>query len=120
MNARHLEQGALSEQAAENYLASRGLEVLERNFRSRCGEIDLVMMDGKDLVFVEVRYRRSADFGGALESITRAKINRIRRTAEAFLAARPRLEFVNCRFDVVLATPGADGGRLEWIPNAFE
>ena len=97
----------------------RGLEPLSRNFRTRLGEIDLIMMDGRDLVFVEVRFRRSDQFGGALESITRAKTDRIRRTAEAFLAANPRLAYDNCRFDVVLAGPHGNQD-VHWIQDAFQ
>ena len=74
------ERGALAEAAAAEFLAGRGLRLLERNYRCRFGEIDLIMSDGRTLVFVEVRYRRNKSFGGALESITVAKREKLFRS----------------------------------------
>jgi len=63
-------RGPMAEAAAEEFLSGRGLRLLERNYRCRFGELDLVMRDGETLVFVEVRYRGSNSFGGAVASIT--------------------------------------------------
>ena len=109
-----LGKGNEAERAAEAYLISRGLRLVERNWRCKGGEIDLVMRDGATLVFVEVRARGGMGFGGAAASITAAK------QARVILAARHYL-MVNgvdapCRFDVVLV----QGGRLEWLKGAFE
>ena len=94
-------------------LAAKGLTVLERNFRARAGEIDLIVRDGDTVAFVEVRARASASFGGAAASVTAAKRRRLERAARLWISARgwegP------CRFDVV----AVDGGRLEHIPGAF-
>ena len=65
--------GEMAEQVAAEFLAGRGLKLIERNYRCRFGEIDLIMRHGPTLVFVEVRYRRNDSFGGAVESITAAK-----------------------------------------------
>ena len=106
--------GAEAEQRAAGYLARRGLTLVERNFRCRGGEIDLVMREGRVLVFVEVRARAASRFGGAAESITAAKQARVVLAARHYLA-RHGLD-VPCRFDALLI----DGDRLDWIKHAFE
>ena len=103
--------GAQAEVLAAEYLQGRGLRLLQRNYRCRLGEIDLVMADGPVLVFVEVRLRRNADFGGAAASITAAKRQRILRAARHYLSGRPEPA---CRFDVVLLDALA-AERIEWI-----
>ncbi|MCG8083044.1 MAG: YraN family protein, partial [Candidatus Thiodiazotropha taylori] len=70
MKADHLQQGEAAEQLAVDYLSRRGLKLVTRNFRCKVGEIDLIMREKRTLVFVEVRYRQSDDYGSALESIT--------------------------------------------------
>lgn len=109
-----MHKGAEAEQAAADYLAGRGLRLVARNYRCRGGEIDLVMRDGATLVFVEVRARGGMGFGGAAASITGAKQARIILAAQHYLQ-RHRLD-APCRFDAVLV----QGGRLEWLPGAFE
>lgn len=106
--------GAAAEQAAADYLVQQGLRLVARNFHCRGGEIDLVMRDGATLVFVEVRARSRADFGGAAASITAIKQARIILAARHYLA----LHKVDapCRFDVVLL----QAGRLQWLRAAFE
>ncbi len=107
--------GALAEDAAADFLTGRGLRLLARNYHCRFGEIDLIMTEGHTLVFVEVRYRRSKSFGGAVESITAAKREKLLRAARHYLAALK--EFPACRFDAVLLS--GDTKELEWIQNAF-
>ena len=106
--------GADAEERAAHFLASRGLSIVSRNFRTRFGEIDLVARDGATLVFVEVRLRTREDFGGAAESVDPPKRGRIIAAAHAYLAllaAEPP-----CRFDVVTL----DGDSIEWIAAAFD
>ena len=108
--------GFAAEQAALDYLLSRGLRLVARNFRVRLGELDLVMADGDQLVFVEVRSRTSANYGGAAASVTRSKQRRVRNAAQAFLAAaRGGGSWPALRFDVV----AIDGERIDWIASAF-
>ena len=111
------ERGAHAERTAAAWLAGRGLKLLERNVRSRFGEIDLIMEDGATLVFVEVRYRARSDYGGAAASVTAAKRARLQRAIGVYLARHPHAAARTLRADVV-AISGA--GDIEWIPNAFE
>ncbi|MEK6591833.1 MAG: YraN family protein [Pseudomonadota bacterium] len=108
-------KGAAAEELAAAFLQRRGLEITARNYRCRFGEIDLVALDGKTLVFVEVRQRKSEDFGGAAASITHDKRARLLRTARHYLA-RIRGE-QPCRFDAVLIR--GEPPQIEWIQNAF-
>lgn len=95
---------------------SRGLRPVASNFRVRMGEIDLIVTDGAELVFVEVRQRASRDFGGAAASVTRTKQQRVRRAAQAFLAAHwGERRWPAVRFDVV----AIDDGVIDWIRAAF-
>lgn len=115
MTARANTGGALAEALAADYLQARGLRLLQRNYRCRLGEIDLILADGAVLVFVEVRLRRNADYGGAAASVTAAKRQRILRTARHYLSGRPEPV---CRFDVVLLD-ALSADRIEWIRDAF-
>lgn len=112
-----MNRGAQAELWAAQYLSNHGLKHVEQNYRSRYGEIDLIMRDGETLVFVEVRLRRNADFGGAASSIDARKQQRIIRTAQQYLAGLPRTP--PCRFDAVLMGD-AQGGQVAWLKNAFE
>ena len=107
-------QGQQWEQAALAHLQRQGLVLVEANFQCKGGEIDLVMRDADTLVFVEVRQRASVAHGGAAACITPAKIRRLVRAAQFYLARLP--ETPPCRFDVV----AIDAGRFEWLRNAIE
>lgn len=109
-------KGSEGERYAERYLQSQGLVLVERNYRSRFGEIDLIMRDGTVTVFVEVRMRSSQLFGGAASSITLSKQGKLMRTARQYLSSLNSVP--QCRFDAVLLS-GARGERIEWIKNAF-
>jgi putative endonuclease len=108
--------GSQAEQLAAQFLQQKGLTLIQRNYRCRHGEIDLIMRDGNALVFVEVRLRSRSDFGGAASSINAAKRARLIRTAQHYLAARQRTPA--CRFDAMLLH-AQDGSSIEWIKNAF-
>ncbi len=109
--------GATAEKLAAEFLLGNGLQLIESNFRSRYGEIDLILRDGETIVFVEVRMRSSVAFGGAAASITSTKQNRIVRTAQYYLQHQ-RIK-APCRFDAVLLG-NLNTARIEWIRNAFE
>lgn len=110
--------GNAEETRALAHLCERGLRFETRNFRSRFGEIDLIMRDGATTVFVEVRRRRHRAYGGALASIGRDKQRRIAQTALAYLQRQYNDCDLPMRFDVV-AIDGAQG-EITWLPGAFE
>lgn len=108
------QSGAAGERSAERLLESHGLTIVERNYRTRMGEIDLVARDGDVLVFVEVRLRADDRFGGAAASIGPAKQRRLAAAASLYLARFGRAP--RCRFDVV--TLGQ--GEPRWLRGAFD
>jgi len=106
--------GARAEDLCAKLLSAAGLRVIERNWRCRLGEIDLIAEEQGTLVFAEVRMRTGDGFGGAGESLTAAKRSRLIAAARLYLARRPEAP---CRFDVILVdgTPAC----VRWIRNAF-
>jgi len=112
-------QGRLAEDLACRFLQGRGLALVARNYSCRRGEIDLVMRDGACTVFVEVRYRGSARFGSAAETVDRRKQSRLIATAQHYLQRHRAAASAPCRFDVVAVSPGAPGPELQWIRDAF-
>lgn len=113
--AAHLQRGESAEQLACKHLQANGLKLLHRNYSIRSGEIDLIMLDGDMIVFVEVRYRRNNLYGGALYSVDPRKQARIIRTAQHYL--QNRAPDAPARFDVI----GVEGrDNINWIQNAFD
>ncbi|QIK38387.1 YraN family protein [Caldichromatium japonicum] len=106
--------GQQKELLAESFLLAQGLVLIARNHRCRFGEIDLVMRDAAVLVFVEVRYRRSAQFGGAAASVDTHKQQRLIQAARDYLMRHPTS--LACRFDVVAIGPKDE---IQWIKQAF-
>ena len=114
MSKRH---GNYGEIAAEGYLAAKGYEILEKNFRSGHTEIDIIAKDGEYLVFVEVKYRRQLNFGRPIEAISRRKQLNLISCAYGYLA-REGLSDVPCRFDVVEVF-GREWLTINHIENGF-
>ncbi len=113
-------RGAAAEALAAAHLAARGLRIVARNVRCRGGEVDLICLDRSHVVFVEVRLRTSARFGGAAESITAAKRRRVLIAAQWWLGgAGRRFASAACRFDAVLLD-ALDPDRITWLPGAFD
>ena len=112
-----IKTGKDAEAHACRYLQAHGLQVVQRNYHSRRGEIDLVMQDKDSLVFVEVRYRRQSGFGSAAESVDRCKQSKLIACANHYIQTFPEIARQPCRFDVV--TMGGDMNSIEWIRNAF-
>lgn len=111
-----MNSGLQAEHWAVQHLQQQGLKLVAQNYRSRYGEIDIIMQDAAVLVFVEVRLRRNADFGGAAASIDARKQQRIVRTAQQYLSSLKRTP--PCRFDAVLID--AESKKFEWLKNAFD
>lgn len=116
MKAPHLQIGETAENLACEFLQGQGLTLLTRNFRCPHGELDLIMQDGKTLVIIEVRYRKNAKFGSAIESVTKTKQNKLIAATQVYLESLKTSELLPIRFDVV----GILNGQLDWIKNAFE
>ena len=112
-------RGAGVEAAARTHLLRAGLTGVAANAGYRLGELDLVMRDGDTLVFVEVRYRARADYGGGAESVDRGKRRRIVRAAQLFLLQHPALAESYCRFDVVDASGDPERPDFTWHRDAF-
>lgn len=110
--------GDEAEQKALQFLVGKGLKPVTRNFRSRGGEIDLIMLHGDCLTFVEVRCRKSTRFSSPAPTVDIHKQRKILRTAAMFLASKRRYARHTLRFDVV-AIAGGKNGTIEWIQDAF-
>ena len=108
-------RGVAAEALAAGYLEKHGLKIVERNYRCRLGEIDLIARERGTTIFVEVRQRRSSAFGGAAASITARKRTRLLRAARHYLSGMNAMPA--CRFDALLIE--GDPPRIEWIRDAF-
>lgn len=108
-------KGDFAELKACDFLQSHGLQLIIRNYRCVHGEIDLIMSDKTEIVFVEVRSRSRADFGFAEESVDRHKQKKLLHSAMHFLQEKNGLDTLDCRFDVI----GFLNNKIEWIKNAF-
>jgi putative endonuclease len=109
-----VQRGARAERDAAQLLIAAGYEIVERNYRCKAGELDIIARDGDVLVFVEVRSRTDGDHGDALEAIGPRKQRRVVRVARCYLAAAAPV-FERCRFDVVAIT----GGEPVLLRDAF-
>ncbi|MEN0613333.1 YraN family protein [Klebsiella indica] len=108
--------GNAREIQARRWLESQSLRFIAANVHEHGGEIDLIMRDGSVTVFVEVRYRRSANYGDAASSVTQQKQQRLLKAARGWLSRHNgSFETVDCRFDVVAFT----GDDIQWLKNAF-
>jgi putative endonuclease len=118
-NDRRQTLGELGETLACDELRRQGYAILERRYRTRYGEIDIVARHGDVLVFVEVKARVGDAFGAGAEAVTRYKQRRVARMAADFLVRR-RLQDRPCRFDVVSVAMGEGGPRIDVIAGAFD
>ena len=107
------------EHQACRYLQQQGLQLKERNAHFRVGEIDLIMLDGAQLVFVEVRYRKHQSFGGAAASVDYHKQKKLIKAAQLYLLKHFGNQPPACRFDVIAMQDTPQGPEIEWIKNAF-
>ena len=108
-------RGSRYEEQALAYLKKHHLKLIAKNFHAKTGEIDLIMVENQTIVFVEVRYRKSADYGSSLESINYTKQQKIKKTAQYFLYRHAVYQKHMARFDVI----AIDGDKLEWVKAAF-
>ena len=111
--------GEKGETIAERHLKKKGYKILERNYRTKLGEIDIIAKDKKTIVFVEVKTRRSWQFGNPKGAVTPAKQRKISMVALQYLKTNDRRNS-RARFDVVAITATRDKPQIEIIKNAFE
>lgn len=114
MNRR--KEGAYYENLVAEYLKTQGYEILEKNYRCRIGEIDLIAKEGETLVFVEVKYRRNDKMGDPKEAVNRKKQKKISMIASYYLMRECSRMDISCRFDVAAVL----GEQIEVVKNAFE
>lgn len=112
--------GARAEDAALRFLAARGLRLVARNFRCSGGEIDLVMLEERTLVVVEVRYRRSESLVDPALTVTAAKRRRLLHAAASFLQRHPAHATRALRFDVMALSGAPEAPACRWIRRAFD
>ncbi|NOX20989.1 MAG: YraN family protein [Nitrospirae bacterium] len=110
--------GREGEDLAVKYLRKNGLKIIERNFRTPIGEIDIIARDGPAIVIVEVKTRTSLNFGHPLEAVDQRKQKRLRRLALYYLKYRG-IENVQVRFDVLAIVKTDNGHKISYIKEAF-
>jgi len=111
--------GKVGEEVAIQYLRQHGYQVLERNYRCRFGEIDLIARDGSTLAFIEVKTRRSRKFGPAAAAVTLEKQRHLVKASQVYLTRKHQV-YELCRFDVVTIELEAHIPRIELIKDAFQ
>lgn len=111
----HLTKGKLAECKAQDFLQRKGLKWITSCFRSRFGEIDLIMKDEDILVFIEVRFRKTDHYGSGAESVEVKKQHKITKTALTYLQKNKIFEKMPCRFDVI----DISQNEINWIKNVF-
>lgn len=112
--------GKLTEKLAARYLVEQGLLLQQSNFQNRAGEIDLILKEQETLVFVEVKYRRNKQFGGAISAISSSKQQKIKQCAAFYLQHIGLNEYnTPCRFDVIALEGDIENPEIIWLKNAF-
>ncbi|BDU23235.1 YraN family protein [Dyella sp. GSA-30] len=111
--------GNVFEDHAYAALQRAGLALLARNYYTRHGELDLIMLDRQTVVFIEVRYRKNARCGSALDSITSGKRTKLILAAQKWLMSNPKHAHRACRFDVVTYDGALEQPHMDWLRNAF-
>lgn len=114
--------GNQAEDIALKYLIQQGLELIEQNYLTKVGEIDIIMLDKVEqvLVFIEVRYRKNTRFGSATDTVTPSKQTKIIRSAQRYLQQHNEFDEFICRFDVVGIESDLKYPKINWIKDAFE
>ena len=105
---------------AQTFLSRHKFQFVENNYYCRQGEIDLIMLDQQDLVFIEVRHRNNPGFMQTIESIDYKKQQKIITTSQYFLLNNQHLKHYNIRFDVVIINQTLNQPEINWIKNAFQ
>lgn len=112
--------GRFYETKAENFLKQNDCRLVEKNYSCRFGEIDLIMENKKELLFIEVRYRNNSQHGEAFETVNTQKQKKLIQTAEIYLQKHPKYRKHHCRFDVISITGPDENLHTDWIKDAFQ
>jgi len=112
-------RGQVAEFKAEKYLIKKGLKLLARNYQTKAGEIDLIMLDKDQLVFIEVRYKQNDAWASSVESVTIQKQRKIIKAAKYYLQKHEGLSRKACRFDVIAMSGELESAQIEWFQHAF-
>ena len=116
----HLSKGYHFEQLALKHLQQSGLQFIDKNIRFPFGELDLIVKEGEVIVFVEVKYRASIAYGGAISAISPHKRKRLEMAAKAWLQSQKTHLKKPCRFDLVAITGKATKLQIDWLKNIFQ
>jgi len=112
--------GDNAEKQAADFLISNGLSVIAKNVSSKFGEVDIICKDNETIVFVEVKYRKSSSYGGAISTVSKTKQQKLKLCASFYLQQLGLNEYnTPCRFDVVTLQGSLDKPQLTWLKNAF-
>ena len=119
MNTREL--GALGENIASGFLQTNGIQIVMRNYFTNFGEIDIIGIEKKTIIFIEVKLRKSVKYGKPIESINLKKMERIRKSADVFLSNNVSFNDYDCRFDVICLSYSkvSDTFKVEWFRDQF-
>jgi len=112
-------KGLRVEAMARQYLSEQGCRIIEQNANFRFGELDLIVVDGPHLAFVEVRYRKHSSWGGALASVDWRKQRKLVKAAQIWLVQNPRYQDSTCRFDLVTINSNQETEQCLWYKDAF-
>lgn len=119
MSSTSQQVGATIEEQACLFLKERGLRICEQNYTRKTGEIDIIALDNGTLIFVEVRFRASTQYGYAFQTVNKAKQKRIMNTAKLYLQGNKHFQQCACRFDIISASLYNGDLTLEWLQHAF-
>jgi putative endonuclease len=112
--------GKITEDFVSEYLILQNLTLIDQNFHSRHGEIDLIMLDGNTYVFIEVKYRKNNKYGGSLVAVSYSKQQKLRLCAKYYLQQNQLNEYnTPCRFDIVALEGDIQNPNINWLKNAF-
>ncbi|MBS0358377.1 MAG: YraN family protein [Proteobacteria bacterium] len=111
--------GTRAETFALEYLEDQGLQLVERNFSCRYGEIDLILKDSDTLVFTEVRFRTKTNYGDSLSTVNGTKQKKLIKAASFYLLQQKCYDKIPCRFDVIALDTHHDEIAVDWVKNAF-
>lgn len=110
--------GRLGEDIASNFLEKQGIKILQKNYATKYGEIDLIALENETIIFIEVKLRKNKKFGSIIESISESKIKKISKAAELFLNEFDT--FKECRFDIILIfLYNRNSYEVEWLKGEY-